>query len=66
MYQLITHPQLKRIILCLDNDKAGKIATERIKQLLCDNSYRDVTVKIPDNKDWDEDILSRNQAHKNI
>ena len=66
MYQLITHPQLKRIILCLDNDKAGKIATERIRQLLCDNSYRDVTVKIPDNKDWDEDLLSRNQAHKNI
>ena len=56
MHQLVTHPNLKKIVLCLDNDYAGQSAVQRIKESLYQKGYNDVRVEIPLNKDWDEDL----------
>lgn len=56
MHQLDTHPNLTKIVLCLDNDSAGQSAVERIKDSLNRKGYAGVQVKVPVNKDWDEDL----------
>ena len=56
MHQLEIHPDLKKIVLCLDNDEAGQSATQRIKESLSQKGYTDVRVEVPLNKDWDEDL----------
>ena len=56
MHQLDTHPLLNRIVLCLDNDRAGQEAVDRIKNSLLEKGYTDIRVQIPLNKDWDEDL----------
>ena len=56
IHQLDTHPELDRIVLCLDNDRAGQEAVERIKKSLREKGYTDIRVQIPLNKDWDEDL----------
>ena len=56
MHQLETHPNLKKIVLCLDNDEAGQSAVERIREALYQKGYTDVKVEVPLNKDWDEDL----------
>lgn len=56
MHQLEMHPNLKKVVLCLDNDEAGQSAAGRIRELLYQKGYTDVTVEIPLNKDWDEDL----------
>lgn len=48
--------QVKRIALCLDNDKAGIQARERIKQSLAERGYRDVFPLFSQQKDWNEDL----------
>lgn len=48
--------QVKRIALCLDNDKAGIQARERIKQRLSERGYRDVFPLFSQQKDWNEDL----------
>ena len=55
-HQLEVHPKLNRIVLCLDNDEAGQLATVRIKDALYLKGYKDVQVEVPLNKDWDEDL----------
>ena len=56
MHQLDTHPLLNRIVLCLDNDRAGQEAVDRIKNSLLEKGYTDIRVQIPLNKDWDDDL----------
>jgi DNA primase len=56
MHQLETHPNLKKVVLCLDNDEAGQSAAGRIRESLYQKGYSDVTVELPLNKDWDEDL----------
>lgn len=56
IHQLETHPNLKKVVLCLDNDEAGQSAERRIRESLYQKGYADVTVEIPLNKDWDEDL----------
>ena len=49
---LANHPQVKRVVLCLDNDLAGQTATQRLAQRL---EGVEVMVQIPPNgKDWNE------------
>ena len=48
--------QVKRIALCLDNDKAGIQARERIKHSLAERGYRDVFPLFSQQKDWNEDL----------
>ena len=56
LWMLEQNPQLKRVALCLDNDKAGIAATERLGDLLREKSY-DTTVILPCEKDWN-DVLT--------
>ena len=49
-------PHLSKIALCLDHDKAGIEAGERIKKRLSERGYRDVFPLFSCQKDWNEDL----------
>ncbi|MBE7727871.1 MAG: DUF3991 domain-containing protein [Enterocloster citroniae] len=49
-------PQVTKIGLCLDNDKAGIQAGERIKKSLAERGYSDVFPLFSVRKDWNEDL----------
>ena len=49
------NPVLRKIVLCLDNDNAGREAMERIAAKLAGRGYDDVSVLLSQNKDWNED-----------
>jgi len=53
MHQLSSHDNLRKVVLCLDNDDAGHEATERITQALRDKGYS-ASVLMPAEKDWNE------------
>jgi len=50
------NPNLRKIVLCLDNDEAGRQAMERIAAKLAERGYDDVSVLFPTEplKDWNE------------
>lgn len=50
------NPQVKKISLCLDNDKAGFKARERLTDILAEKGYGEVFSLLPRQKDWNEDI----------
>ena len=58
---LKNNPQIKNVYLCFDNDQAGQAANQRILEKL---KGTDITTKIliPYNKDWNEDLLMRNNG----
>lgn len=56
LHRLKVNPNLKKIVLCLDNDTAGHDASLRIKQQLNELGYAQVKILTPQNKDWDEDL----------
>jgi hypothetical protein len=49
---------LRKIVLCLDNDHAGREAMERIAAKLYEKGYTDVGILLPKHKDWNEDLKS--------
>lgn len=53
-YQLKANPNISHICLCLDNDKAGIEAENRISKTL--ENYQ-VSFLVPKNKDWNIDLL---------
>jgi len=53
MHQLSSHDNLRKVVLCLDNDDAGQQAAERISQALQDKGYG-ASVLMPAEKDWNE------------
>jgi hypothetical protein len=55
-HQLAERPELQKVVLCLDNDEAGQIATQRITEKLIAAGYSDVAVMIPNAKDWNEEL----------
>lgn len=63
--QLELHSNIKKLVLCLDHDAAGIIATGRIKDILVkkgfyDPSKMDLKVLRSEFKDWNEDLKARN------
>jgi len=58
---LKNNPQIKNVYLCFDNDQAGQSANQRIYEKL---SQTEINVKIlvPHNKDWNEDLLMKNNG----
>ncbi len=56
LWMLEQHPNLKRVILCLDNDQAGREATKRITDLLSEKRYCEVMAFFSMRKDWNEDL----------
>jgi len=59
MWMLEKFPQLKKVSLCLDNDKAGHKASERLKNQLKEKGYISERI-ISKNKDWNEDLINQN------
>lgn len=58
MQCLENNPGIDKIYLCLDNDKPGQLATERILSKLIYNPYYTCEVLVPESKDWNEDLIS--------
>lgn len=50
------YPQLQRVALCLDNDKAGLNAASRIHKSLQQKGFEDVEYHISAHKDWNEEL----------
>ncbi len=63
LHQLKQHPNLKKCVLCLDNDLAGYRAGERICEKLLEKGY-EVEVDYPRKKDWNEELLHRQEQGK--
>lgn len=55
LHRLKVNPLLKRIVLCLDHDNAGRAACARITDILNEHGYTDVQWYHSQNKDWGED-----------
>ena len=62
-HQLKLHPNLKKCVLCLDNDLAGYRAGERICEKLLQAGY-EVEVDYPRKKDWNEELLHQKEQEK--
>lgn len=60
LHRLEMNANLRKIVLCLDNDNAGIFACERIKSILRNKGYSDIRIFHSINKDWDEDIKAQN------
>lgn len=60
LHRLEVNPNLRKIVLCLDNDNTGISACERIKSILRNKGYSDIRIFHSINKDWDEDIKAQN------
>lgn len=59
---LVSNPQVKKIGLCLDNDKAGLKARERIMGILAERGYKNVFPLLSRQKDWNEDLQTARQS----
>ena len=53
-------PQAQSVILCLDNDKAGRLACERMTGQL-EAQGLEVLRQAPTMKDWNDDLLAQHQ-----
>ena len=49
------HPNLNRVVLCLDHDEAGIEASEKYLDLLSENGIQ-CEIELSEYKDWNEDI----------
>lgn len=52
------YPQLQRVSLCLDNDKAGLKAAGRIHKTMQRQGLEDVVYDVSAHKDWNEDLIA--------
>ena len=55
LHRLKVNPRLKKIVLCLDHDNAGRAACARMTEILKEQGYTDVQTLHSKNKDWGED-----------
>lgn len=60
MWMLEKFSQLKKVNLCLDNDKAGCKASERLKNQIKEKGYISERL-ISKNKDWNDDLIMESQ-----
>ncbi|MNW40045.1 DNA primase [compost metagenome] len=62
LHQLSRHSHLQQVVLCLDHDPAGIEATGRLAELLREHSYCQVSVRLPEYKDWNECVKARHSV----
>ncbi len=56
-------PPMKKLFLCLDNDKAGQSACEQMEAL--SRAWNVETARLlPEHKDWNEDLVQQNQTQE--
>lgn len=63
-YYLKENPNIKKIMLCLDNDEAGHFACQQIRE-----KYRDrykIVRHLPEGKDFNEQLLNINKAYPKV
>ena len=63
-YYLKENPNIKKIMLCLDNDEAGHFACQQIRE-----KYRDkykIVRHVPEGKDFNEQLLNVNKAYPKV
>ncbi|MEA4816971.1 MAG: DUF3991 and toprim domain-containing protein [Lachnospiraceae bacterium] len=58
---LAENTQVQKIGLCLDNDKAGLKARERLISILAEKGYGEVFSLFPQKKDWNEDLKAQRE-----
>lgn len=59
-YYTSKYPNIKKMILCLDNDDEGHFFSQQIRERYGDRFY--ITKHVPENKDFNEDLI---QFHEN-
>ena len=57
-------PQLDTVLLCLDNDDAGHLASKRMSAQLAD--HYTVERLIPENKDWNDDLTAEREMKNEV
>ncbi len=60
LHRLEVNKKIRNIVLCLDNDNAGIMASIRIRKSLAQRGYNNVYILTPNNKDWNEDLKEKN------
>ncbi len=50
------HSNLSEIVICTDNDIGGIDAADRLKDVLQENNYKNISRVLPKNKDFNEDL----------
>ena len=55
LHRLQVNSHIRKIVLCLDHDDAGRAACVRIREILNAHGYDDVRTLHSENKDWGED-----------
>jgi len=61
-YYLKQHPEIKSIMLCLDNDKAGHFSCQQINEKHHESYY--MQRHCPNGKDFNEDLLAIKNNHQ--
>ena len=59
LWMLEQNPQLQKIALCLDSDKAGQKALERLTEILREQGYTNVTPMLPETKDRNDEPVAQ-------
>ena len=54
------HKNLSEIVICTDNDVGGINAADRLKDILLENNYENISRIFPKNKDFNEDLKQLN------
>ena len=54
------HENLSEIVICTDNDVGGIDAADRLKDVLRENNYENISRVAPKNKDFNEDLKQLN------
>jgi len=54
------HSNLSEIVICTDNDVGGIDAADRLRDVLRENNYENISRILPTNKDWNEDLKQLN------
>lgn len=54
------NPHITNAVLCLDNDRAGAAATERLTARMRESECSNISAERSELKDWNEDLCKRN------
>ena len=58
-------PNIENVLLCLDNDEAGQLATRRLAKVVREKGLT-VGVRVPVHKDWNQDLCANFQQKQEV
>ena len=64
LWMLEQNPQLQEIALCLDQDAAGRKAVARLTGVLQEYGYSEIVPKLPEAKDWNDELVAQRRAEQ--